>query len=340
MAYSGQFEAARRALSCSSVGDVALDEQHGLAIVVDIEQFGRQRVTTVVALALLCIQVYSHDGDCRGQSGPVTSERPTFSNSVPMLLLPPSEGKAEGGSARRSTWIPDQGAFGRRLGDRRAAGGRVPCWRRRWRREAARGQGRPPAARPVGQHVAGGCADVAGLAALHRSRVGPPRPGDPPGADTKADRRGVGPPRSGSRRRPGPRLPTQDGRQPGTAGQAVDLVARRGHRRGRPPRSTPRDRRPATPGASSGMGPVVQTCPSTRSPCRSSIRPANPADTSRRPPRASWPERSSSKDSARSTPGTTTGSTSSSARCEPVPMSLRDNRCPRNSSLGGGAPGR
>jgi len=38
-----------------------------------------------------------------------------------MLLLPPSEGKAEGGSARRSTWIPDQGVFGRRLGDRRAA---------------------------------------------------------------------------------------------------------------------------------------------------------------------------------------------------------------------------
>lgn len=37
-----------------------------------------------------------------------------------MLLLPPSEGKAEGGSARRSRWIPDQGAFGRRLGDRRA----------------------------------------------------------------------------------------------------------------------------------------------------------------------------------------------------------------------------
>jgi len=37
-----------------------------------------------------------------------------------MLLLPPSEGKAEGGSARRSTWTPDQGAFGRRLGDRRS----------------------------------------------------------------------------------------------------------------------------------------------------------------------------------------------------------------------------
>ena len=37
-----------------------------------------------------------------------------------MLLLPPSEGKAAGGSARRSAWSPDQGAFGRRLGERRA----------------------------------------------------------------------------------------------------------------------------------------------------------------------------------------------------------------------------
>ena len=31
-----------------------------------------------------------------------------------MLLLPPSEGKAEGGSARRPGWTPDSGAFGRR----------------------------------------------------------------------------------------------------------------------------------------------------------------------------------------------------------------------------------
>jgi cytoplasmic iron level regulating protein YaaA (DUF328/UPF0246 family) len=37
-----------------------------------------------------------------------------------MLLLPPSEGKAEGGSARRSGWVPDAGSYGPRLGDRRA----------------------------------------------------------------------------------------------------------------------------------------------------------------------------------------------------------------------------
>jgi cytoplasmic iron level regulating protein YaaA (DUF328/UPF0246 family) len=37
-----------------------------------------------------------------------------------MLLLPPSEGKAEGGSGRRSGWVPDAGVYGPRLGDRRA----------------------------------------------------------------------------------------------------------------------------------------------------------------------------------------------------------------------------
>jgi cytoplasmic iron level regulating protein YaaA (DUF328/UPF0246 family) len=36
-----------------------------------------------------------------------------------MLLLPPSEGKAEGGSTRRATWTPGTGAFGAALGDLR-----------------------------------------------------------------------------------------------------------------------------------------------------------------------------------------------------------------------------
>ncbi len=36
-----------------------------------------------------------------------------------MLLLPPSEGKAEGGSARRSRWTPEAGSFGRQLAGRR-----------------------------------------------------------------------------------------------------------------------------------------------------------------------------------------------------------------------------
>ncbi len=39
---------------------------------------------------------------------------PELSNSVPILLLPPSEGKATGGkSGARSRWTPDRGAFGR-----------------------------------------------------------------------------------------------------------------------------------------------------------------------------------------------------------------------------------
>ena len=38
-----------------------------------------------------------------------------------MLLLPPSEGKASGGSSRRAGWAPDSGSFGGVLGDRRAA---------------------------------------------------------------------------------------------------------------------------------------------------------------------------------------------------------------------------
>ena len=51
----------------------------------------------------------------------MTSERATFSNNVPILLLPPSEGKAPGGNPRGSTWTPDTGSFGRRLEEHRTA---------------------------------------------------------------------------------------------------------------------------------------------------------------------------------------------------------------------------
>ena len=37
-----------------------------------------------------------------------------------MLLLPPSEGKAEGGNRRRAPWAPDAGSFGSALGEKRA----------------------------------------------------------------------------------------------------------------------------------------------------------------------------------------------------------------------------
>ncbi len=49
----------------------------------------------------------------------MTSATATFSNNVPILLLPPSEGKAEGGNRRRQRWAPDAGSFGAALGDRR-----------------------------------------------------------------------------------------------------------------------------------------------------------------------------------------------------------------------------
>jgi hypothetical protein len=55
------------AIGCSETGlllqfgrDVAVDQQDRLAVVVDVEQLWRQRVATVVALALLGIEVDSH----------------------------------------------------------------------------------------------------------------------------------------------------------------------------------------------------------------------------------------------------------------------------------------
>jgi uncharacterized protein len=38
-----------------------------------------------------------------------------------MLLLPPSEGKAQDGNRRRAPWTPDAGSFGSALGERRTA---------------------------------------------------------------------------------------------------------------------------------------------------------------------------------------------------------------------------
>lgn len=51
----------------------------------------------------------------------MTKPRPTSSRRVPILLLPPSEGKAEGGDPRRARWDPERGAFGAALGDRRCS---------------------------------------------------------------------------------------------------------------------------------------------------------------------------------------------------------------------------
>jgi hypothetical protein len=41
-------------------GNVALDEQHGLTEVVHVEQFWREGVTTIVALALVGFEMNTH----------------------------------------------------------------------------------------------------------------------------------------------------------------------------------------------------------------------------------------------------------------------------------------
>ena len=63
MANSGQLATARRALSASSGGHGAVTDLVRLAVVVDVEQLGRQRVAAVVPLALLGIDVDAHGRD-------------------------------------------------------------------------------------------------------------------------------------------------------------------------------------------------------------------------------------------------------------------------------------
>ena len=60
IAYSGQLANASRALSSSSGGTLAVTDHDGVAVVVDVEQFGRQRVAPVVALAELGVDLDAH----------------------------------------------------------------------------------------------------------------------------------------------------------------------------------------------------------------------------------------------------------------------------------------
>lgn len=46
---------------------------------------------------------------------------PPIASHAPLILLPPSEGKAESGDLRRARWEPERGSFGAALGDRRLA---------------------------------------------------------------------------------------------------------------------------------------------------------------------------------------------------------------------------
>jgi cytoplasmic iron level regulating protein YaaA (DUF328/UPF0246 family) len=72
-----------------------------------------------VTLAFLCIEVNSHSQDLRGQSYVVATRSSSFSNLVPILLLPPSEGKAldakqpslRKGGRTHNGWDPGDGAF-------------------------------------------------------------------------------------------------------------------------------------------------------------------------------------------------------------------------------------
>ena len=63
MAYSGQLATASRAFSSSSGGTRAVADDDGLAVVVDVEQLGRQGVAAVVALALLGVHPHVHAAD-------------------------------------------------------------------------------------------------------------------------------------------------------------------------------------------------------------------------------------------------------------------------------------
>jgi uncharacterized protein len=94
-------------------------KQNGLPVVVDVEQLGRQGVAPVVALTLLGIEMDLHHSPDSSDNSPARVGRArindvsmlprTFSNTVPILLLPPSEGKALGGNGVR--WSEDSGSF-------------------------------------------------------------------------------------------------------------------------------------------------------------------------------------------------------------------------------------
>lgn len=135
--------------------NVTISDDDCLAHVVDIEQFGRQRVAPVVTLTLFTVHDDSH-ADPRlipshdGSTAPVPGSSPRYVYSIPglcvdhlsllitlncvvtiprgmlgrvstdrtLILLPPSEGKAPGGAG--PGWDPTSGRFGETLGECRA----------------------------------------------------------------------------------------------------------------------------------------------------------------------------------------------------------------------------
>ena len=83
-----------------------------VSVVVDVEQLGRQRVTTVVALAFCGVNSYSHTERVR-----LTDKNEHIGATSILILLPPSEGKAAGGNAGQP-WNPASGTFSETLQDK------------------------------------------------------------------------------------------------------------------------------------------------------------------------------------------------------------------------------
>ena len=98
MAYSGQLATARRAFSSSTAArSPSPNVSEGLAVVLDVNSCGSQGVARVVALALLGVKTHVHTANLRRLNlDGVQAPDPL------LLLLPPSEGKREGGDGPAS----------------------------------------------------------------------------------------------------------------------------------------------------------------------------------------------------------------------------------------------
>lgn len=57
-------------------GYVSVHQQHGLAVLVDIEQLRSQRVAAIVSLTFLCVEVNAHASNVAGRLPPTVAGRP------------------------------------------------------------------------------------------------------------------------------------------------------------------------------------------------------------------------------------------------------------------------
>ena len=87
-----------------------------IAVIVNVEKFRGEGVAAAMSLAFLRINVYSHSDSVEpiGQNqrvGTATSASSSLRQMSPVILLPPSEGKAEGGTPG-THWSVDEGPLG------------------------------------------------------------------------------------------------------------------------------------------------------------------------------------------------------------------------------------